>query len=181
MLSWLSSGKEALLKTPNEILPLSLLKLVSNQLDRCRNLDFEQMDLTSSQANIMMFLFANRHRPVTHQDIQLSLHLSHPTITGLMQRLETKGFVERTANPLDNRCKFVKLTEKGEKLERRLKMNSKALERMALEDITDQQLSVFNSTLYEIARNLLRSRPNLTGTLSDSGLGIEATIKQMHN
>ena len=100
------------MKTPNENLPLSLLKLVSNQLDRCRNLDFEQMDLTSSQANIMMFLFANRHRPVTHQDIQLSLHLSHPTITGLMQRLELKGFVERTANPLDNRCKFVKLTEK---------------------------------------------------------------------
>ena len=58
-------------------------------------------------------------------------------------------------------------------------MNSKALERVALEDISDQQLSVFNATLYEIARNLLRSRPNLTGSLSEPSAGMEAALKQM--
>jgi MarR family multiple gene transcriptional regulator MgrA len=153
-------------KHKSENIPLSLLKQVSNQLDRCRNMDFERLQLTSSQANVMLFLFANKRREVSHQDIQACLHLSHPTITGLMQRLEQKGFIERYVNPLDNRCKYVKLTEKGEKLEKKLKANSKTMEQAALAEVSPQQLEIFNATLWIISRNLKRKTSGVDKAIS---------------
>ena len=49
------------------------------------------------------------------------LFMSHPTITGLMKRLEAKGFITRKNSPADFRCKYVKLTKKGCDIERGLK------------------------------------------------------------
>ncbi len=35
---------------------LRLLRYIYNQMERCRNLDFSQLDITSSQASVMLFL-----------------------------------------------------------------------------------------------------------------------------
>ena len=74
--------------------------------------DFDALGITSSQASVMMFLFKNRKHEVTQQSVQAALLLSHPTITGLMKRLEAKGFITRKNSPADFRCKYVKLTKK---------------------------------------------------------------------
>ena len=72
---------------------LKVLRYVYNQMERCRNADFDALGITSSQASVMMFLFKNRKHEVTQQSVQAALLLSHPTITGLMKRLEAKGFI----------------------------------------------------------------------------------------
>ena len=92
---------------------LKVLRYVYNQMERCRNADFDALGITSSQASVMMFLFKNRKHEVTQQSVQAALLLSHPTITGLMKRLEAKGFITRKNSPADFRCKYVKLTKKG--------------------------------------------------------------------
>ena len=76
----------------------------------------------------MMFLFKNRKHEVTQQSVQAALLLSHPTITGLMKRLEAKGFITRKNSPADFRCKYVKLTKKGCDIERGLKTNMKRMQ-----------------------------------------------------
>ena len=75
-----------------------------------------------------MFLFKNRKHEVTQQSVQAALLLSHPTITGLMKRLEAKGFITRKNSPADFRCKYVKLTKKGCDIERGLKTNMKRMQ-----------------------------------------------------
>ena len=39
---------------------LKVLRYVYNQMERCRNADFDALGITSSQASVMMFLFKNR-------------------------------------------------------------------------------------------------------------------------
>ncbi len=133
---------------------LRLLRYIYNQMERCRNLDFSQLDITSSQASVMLFLLKNRSRPVTQQSVQSALMLSHPTITGLMQRLEFKGFITRVASKDDNRCKFVALTDKGLEIEKSLKSNSKSMEHKALKGLTTNELVILDHCLRTIADNL---------------------------
>ena len=57
---------------------LKVLRYVYNQMERCRNADFDALGITSSQASVMMFLFKNRKHEVTQQSVQAALLLSHP-------------------------------------------------------------------------------------------------------
>ncbi len=131
-----------------------MLRYIYNQMERSRNLDFSKLGITSSQASVMLFLFKNRTQQLTQQNVQASLMLSHPTITGLMQRLESKEFIKRENNPHDGRCKFIALTEKGEEIERALKKNTREMENRALEGITADELVILDHCLRTIADNL---------------------------
>lgn len=133
---------------------LRLMRYVYNQLERIVNAEFEELGTTLAQASVLLYLFENRKKKITQQNIQSALLLSHPTITGLMKRLEARGFILRTNNPEDCRCKFVSLTEKGSQIERTLKDNIKALEARSLCGLALEDLKVMNKCLCTMAENL---------------------------
>ena len=39
--------------------------------------------------------------------------MSHPTVSGLLARLEKKGFIELRTDPVDRRCKRIYMLPKG--------------------------------------------------------------------
>jgi DNA-binding MarR family transcriptional regulator len=49
-----------------------------------------------------------------------SLHCHDSNVTGLVDRLEQRGFIERLSNPKDRRVKLIALTKDGESLRGRL-------------------------------------------------------------
>jgi len=71
-----------------------------------------QMELTAAQGRIMGYL-AHRKTPPCSRDIEEEFHLSHPTVSGLLSRLEKKGFIEFRPDPDDRRCKRIYILEKG--------------------------------------------------------------------
>ncbi len=133
---------------------LRLLRYIYNQMERSRNLDFANLGITSSQASVMLFIFKNRNWQITQQNIQSALMLSHPTITGLMQRLESKGFITRQSADGDKRYKFISLTEKGADIEKALKNNTKAMEQKALKGLSANELRILDHCLRTIGNNL---------------------------
>lgn len=141
---------------------LRILRYVYNQMERCRNADFDALGITSSQASVMMYLFKNRKLEVTQQNVQAALKLSHPTITGLMQRLEAKGFISRSTNPNDCRRKCVTLTDKGCEIERSLKTNTKGMEDRALVGLSGDEIKTFERCLCTIAENLKKEEENIS-------------------
>lgn len=72
----------------------------------------ETMELTASQGHIMAYL-AHREQPPCPRDIEAEFQLSHPTVSGLLSRLEQKGFIELRTDPEDRRCKRIYVLEKG--------------------------------------------------------------------
>lgn len=71
-----------------------------------------QMDLTAAQGHIMGFL-ARRKEPPCSRDIEEEFHLSHPTVSGLLSRLEKKGFIAFRPDEKDRRCKRIYVLPKG--------------------------------------------------------------------
>ncbi len=89
------------------------IKRISNAIDRKRTLDMEDMELTSSQGMVLGYLARNPDRALSPGDVGRHFGLSHPTVTGILQRLEAKGFVTYAADPADRRRKQVLATEKA--------------------------------------------------------------------
>lgn len=88
------------------------------------------MDLTSAQGHLMGFL-AHSDQPPCARDIEEAFHLSHPTVSGLLSRLERKEFLEFRPDPEDRRCKRIYILPKGreclEVMETTIRNNEKRL------------------------------------------------------
>ena len=70
------------------------------------------IDLTFSQGHIMGYL-AHCDTPPCAKDIEDRFHLSHPTVSGLLSRLEKKEFIALREDPDDRRRKLVYILPKG--------------------------------------------------------------------
>ena len=54
----------------------------------------DKLDLTAAQGRLMAFLAHRGEQPTYAKDVEAEFHLSHPTVSGLLSRLEQKGFLE---------------------------------------------------------------------------------------
>jgi DNA-binding MarR family transcriptional regulator len=75
-----------------------------------------ELNLTSVQAMILGFL--NQEDQVTSSELGKRAELDSATLTGILDRLETAGFIERRGNPDDRRSIRIHLTKKGKTMAR---------------------------------------------------------------
>ncbi len=61
------------------------------------------------------------HDGATQREIGRMLHLSAPTVTSMLKRMEHSGMIARGADPLDQRVMRVRVTEAGRALDGRLR------------------------------------------------------------
>ena len=71
------------------------------------------LDLTGQQSFIIRYLSERQGEVVYPKDIERRFNLTHPTVSGLLQRLESKGFLTCEPDPDDRRYKRIVLTEKA--------------------------------------------------------------------
>lgn len=71
-------------------------------------LDFE---LTPSQARIVGYLIHSETPPCA-RDVEAFFDLSHPTVSGILSRMEAKGFIEMRPDANDRRIKRIYPLEK---------------------------------------------------------------------
>jgi DNA-binding MarR family transcriptional regulator len=69
------------------------------------------LDLTTVQGMVICFLYENDR--LTSSELGKKTDLDSATLTGVLDRLEAGGFVERRQNPEDRRSIRIHLTEKG--------------------------------------------------------------------
>lgn len=100
-----------------EVIPLAQhyghqLRILHWQFDQTVSGALAQMELTAAQGHIMGFL-SHRKAPPCSKDIEEAFQLSHPTVSGLLSRLEKKGFIAFRPDPADRRCKRIYVLPKG--------------------------------------------------------------------
>ena len=69
------------------------IKIISKLLTQNMNNSITSLDLTSSQARVLGYLCyrTQRQEKVYPRDIERHFRFTHPTVSGLLQRLEAKG------------------------------------------------------------------------------------------
>ena len=110
-----------------------------------------QHDLTSAQAGIVIYLDEMDH-PVNQRELEHYFKLSNPTVTGLMKRMESKGFIQRVANPGDARSKYIQLTPKALDVSSNVRAELLELEKNITQDLSKEEEKIFDELLMRILR-----------------------------
>lgn len=89
-----------------------LLRILHWCTDQSMTSALDAMELTASQGHIMGYL-ARCSQPPCPRDIEEAFRLSHPTVSGLLARLEKKEFIHLSPDETDRRCKRIHILPKG--------------------------------------------------------------------
>ena len=72
-----------------------------------------------------------------------AFHLSHPTVSGLLSRLEKKGFIEFRPDAEDRRCKRIYILPKGRECHETMHQHILETERRLVEGFTPEEQEQF--------------------------------------
>ncbi len=111
--------------------------------------------MTFSQGKVLWYLHTyGKKEPVTLRDIERYFDVSHATVSGLVSRLEEKGFVRAESDKNDRRAKNVSITETAEEMFREMKAQQRETEETLLKGFSDEERRVFKGYLQRIYANL---------------------------
>lgn len=130
------------------------IKRISNALDRRVTLALEEMDLTASQGLVLGYLHRRSGDDVYPVDIGRHFGLSHPTVTGILQRLEAKGFLTYRNDCSDRRKKRICLTERAEDCHQRIRSRFSETEAVITELMTPEEQAVLVELLDRMIERL---------------------------
>lgn len=112
-----------------------------------------QMELTSAQGHFMGYL-AHCQSPPCSRDIEEAFHLSHPTVSGTLSRMEKKGFIEFRPDEHDRRCKRIYILPKGRQCHAQIEKTIRKTEQMVVRDFTPEEQELFSQFLDRAITNM---------------------------
>ncbi|MBR0137357.1 MAG: MarR family transcriptional regulator, partial [Erysipelotrichaceae bacterium] len=90
----------------------------------------------------------------TQQTLQKKMNVSHPTMVGIIQRLEKNGFVNVAIDENDRRHRIVTLTGRQELLKADLRNKKEELDRKMFSDIGEEEADQLIQLLTRISENI---------------------------
>lgn len=121
--------------------------------DQVMTAELEKMDLTAAQGHIMGFLAHVEHPPCP-RDIEEEFHLSHPTVSGLLSRLEQKDFIRLETDPEDRRIRRIYVLPKGRECHDRMHRVILANEERMVRGFSEEEKEMFAQLLDRAIRNM---------------------------
>ncbi len=110
--------------------------------------DVKAMGLTTTQFDVIATL--GNQPPMTCKDLGEKTLVTKGTLTGVLERLEAKGILERNLNPEDARSQMIGLTKEGQALfERVFPMHLQHLEK-AFSKLSEKELAEVTKSLQVI-------------------------------
>ncbi len=126
-----------------------------NEMFKARmNEDMKRNGLTFSQNEILFYLTKNQDHEVSQQEICDALQVAHPTIIGLINRMEEKGLVERTVNPANRRKRCIVLTEKAQQIMLQTRERRDHNDRLIVRNMSEEEQRTLNHLLTRIYDNM---------------------------
>lgn len=122
-------------------------------MEQAINQRLVELDLTTAQGHAIGYL-SHAKEPPCARDIETAFGLSHATVSGILSRMEAKGFIEQRPDPDDRRIKRIYLLEKGQACSQQIGQHIRDTERSMADGFTQQELEQFRSFLRRATCNL---------------------------
>ncbi len=108
-------------------------------------------EVTLMHGWIMGYLHHNQEKAVYQKTIESNFNIRRSTVTAILQLMEKKGYIKRSAVESDARLKQLSLTEQGTAIAVKTKAMIGNMESKILEGVDPEQLEIF----YEVAQKLI--------------------------
>lgn len=123
---------------------------------RHMNNALKAFDLTKSQEEILRFLRFTDKEHVSQRDIEQFFHISNPTVTGILNRLEEKGYIRRICSPKDKRVRYIESTPKADELTKVIHDNVKIMEQKMSHGLSEEEKEELFVLLEKVKDNVIR-------------------------
>ncbi len=91
---------------------------------------------------------------LTQSEIARRVGIEQPTVANTLRRMERDGLVKAEPDPQHRRQVLIKLTEKGRKFERPLKMEAQAVNQAAAAKMSAAEVEAFRGTIRVLLESL---------------------------
>lgn len=130
-----------------------LIKSINDKLKVKADADLKHYNLTLSQSRVLAFLHNNGGQ-ATQKEIEVFLNVSHPTVVGIVSRMEQNGHVISWIDNHDKRNKIVKLTKQAKALGMDMERSIFDNEQMMLSSLSDSDIQRLREVLLVVYKNL---------------------------
>lgn len=131
-----------------------MIKQVNNVYEKDLNERLRMIGITASQCAVLDFLFHTSKEEVSQRDVERALNLKNPTVTGLLKRLDEKGYILCVPNANDKRKKNIYLTEKAYDIQRRMESDRRKLDRELTRGMTKREVAALRKNLEKLLYNI---------------------------
>ena len=129
-----------------------LIKNIHDAMEKRSNANLKCYNLTFSQARVLMFLM-NHEGIATQKQIEDFLKVSHPTVVGIVSRLEQNGYVTTWMDETDKRNKLVQHTPKAADVSHALSVQLQEQREELLGSLSKEDISKLETLLEVISQN----------------------------
>ncbi len=116
--------------------------------------DYGIEELNPGQGRILFALWQEDDIPI--RELSIKTQLTKSTLTTMLDRLETAGFLKRGFDGDNKRTKKVKLSEKSKKLQEKYVEVSKKMTEVFYGTLTNEEIDNFEGYLRRILDNLIK-------------------------
>lgn len=130
-----------------------LIKNINDKLKIKADADLKRYNITLAQGRVLAFLNSEGGE-TTQKKIEVFLEVSHPTVVGIVSRMEQNGHVVCSIDGNDKRNKIVALTPDAKAMSMEMERNILANEKKMLASLSAEDIEQFRKTLTVIYKNL---------------------------
>ena len=135
------------------------IKYISDKVRQKADNNLKDHNLTLSQVRVLRFLTCIGGS-CSQKEIEDFLQVSHPTVVGIVSRMEQSGFLQTDVCSKDKRNKIVTMTDKGNNMSLDLRRYMEQYEQDVLRGLTDDDKVRLAELLDKIACNLRDEQSN---------------------
>lgn len=128
-------------------------KNIHDKLKVRADADMKLYNITLTQSRVLAYL-NSQGGEATQKEIEIFLNVSHPTVVGVVSRMEQNGYVTCRFDAADKRNKLVRLTEQAHRADMELDRKMRANEQRMLHSLSEEEIDDLKRMLSIILKNL---------------------------
>ena len=132
-----------------------LMKEISDNMEKVANNALRQYDLTLTQFSALVLIREYPEEKMPLKKLEQLLHVSQPTVAGIVNRLAQKGLIEVIGDRDDKRVKYVFLTESGLDKCKSSSVQKEIMEHRVMDVLTEDEQVRFEEMLLKIWHQLM--------------------------
>ncbi len=130
--------------------------MIINEISRLFAAKMRECESEMQQESVRLIIISLAHEQgVTQLDLVRRTHLSPPTVSITLKRLEALGYISRITDHLDQRAVRVYLTEKGQQMNLTSFQTAKNVDSILMKDITKEEKEILLELLRRMRQNIL--------------------------
>ena len=129
------------------------IKMIADRMKADGDARLKKHNMTFVQAMVLRHLRLHGGT-ATQKQLEDDFKVSHPTIVGIIARMENNGHVRSYTDCNDRRQKIVEMTEAGNAMEETIHSDIMERDRKLVEGLSEKDIAELNRMLEIIYRNL---------------------------